>query len=138
MSNPTNPVAIAPGLWRDDERGPQLVGTACTSCGRRSFPSVDTCPWCGSTEVHSTDLATTGTLWAWTAVTAAPPGYSGPIPFGFGVVQLDDDVRVITRLTRADPSALTFGQPMRLVLDVVDHDDEGRDVVTWAFEEVEG
>lgn len=135
MSDPSSTVAIAPGLWRDDAAGPRLVGTSCASCRRRSFPAVDTCPWCGGTEVAAADLATTGTLWAWTAVTAAPPGYSGAIPFGFGVVQLDDGVRVITRLTQADPDALTFGQPMRLVLDVVDHDEEGRNVVTWAFQE---
>jgi uncharacterized OB-fold protein len=69
-------------------------------------------------------------------VTAAPPGYSGRVPYGFGVVQLDDGVRVITRLTESDPDALTFGEPVRLVLEAVDRDDEGRDVVTWAFEVV--
>jgi uncharacterized OB-fold protein len=73
-------------------------------------------------------------LWAWTAVTAAPPGYRGTVPFGFGVVELDDKVRVITRLTESDPRALEFGQPMRLVLDVVDHDDDDDvDVAMWAF-----
>lgn len=136
MSDPSTTVAIAPGLWRVDGEGPHLVGMRCAACGQRSFPSADTCPWCGRASVEPVDLSTTGTLWAWTAVTAAPPGYSGPVPYGFGVVQLDDGVRVITRLTEPDPDALTFGHPMRLVLEPVDRDDEGRDVVTWAFEAV--
>jgi uncharacterized OB-fold protein len=78
-------------------------------------------------------LSPTGTLWGWTAVTAAPPGYNGPAPFGFGIVQLDDGLRVVTRITESDPGALTFGEAMTLVYDVVDHDEDGNDVVTWAF-----
>ena len=48
---------------------------------------------------------TEGTLWGWTAVTAPPPGYDGELPFGFGVVELTDGLRVITRLTESDPRA---------------------------------
>jgi uncharacterized OB-fold protein len=72
-------------------------------------------------------------LWGWTAVTASPPGYDGEVPFGFGVVELDEGPRVITRLTEADPGALTFGQRVHLVTDVVARDDDGNDVITWAF-----
>lgn len=124
---------IAPGLVREDP-APRLIGASCTRCNRRSFPFAETCAWCGAGSTREVTLAPTGTLWAWTAVTAAPPGYRGAIPFGFGVVELDDEVRVITRLSESDPQALEFGQSMQLVLDVVDHDDEGDvDVVMWAF-----
>jgi uncharacterized protein len=71
-------------------------------------------------------------LWAWTAVTAAPPGYEGPVPYGFGVVELPEGVRVITRLTESDPAKLTQGQAMRLVLDPL-VDDAERNVITYAF-----
>ena len=68
-------------------------------------------------------------LWAWTAVTAAPPGYTGPVPYGFGVVELvHEQLRVITRLRESDPAQLEFGQPMTLVADELP---DG--VVTWAF-----
>ena len=77
-------------------------------------------------------LARAGTLWAWTAVTAAPPGYEGPVPFGFGVVELTNErLRIITRLTEPDPERLQFGQPMRLVAD--DAAATTAIVVTWAF-----
>jgi uncharacterized OB-fold protein len=130
-------VAIEPGLFRDDGDGPRLIGALCSSCDRRSFPHGDTCPWCGADATREVLLAPTGSLWAWTAVTAAPPGYSGEVPYGFGVVQLDDGVRVITRLTESDPAAMEFGQPMMLVLEMVDHDEHGHDIVTWAFDVVE-
>jgi uncharacterized OB-fold protein len=60
------------------------------------------------------------------------------VPYGFGVVELGDRIRVISRLTESDPTALRFGQPMRLVLvDVASPDASHRTedaVLTWAFE----
>ena len=64
-------------------------------------------------------------LWAWTAVTAPPPGYQGEVPFGVGVVELPEGLRVITRLTEGDPGALASGQPMELRI-VPLHRDGGR------------
>lgn len=124
-------------MLRDDGDGPRLIGAMCVPCGERAFPYTDVCPWCGADATRQVSLAPTGTLWAWTAVTAAPPGYSGAVPYGFGVVELDDGLRVVTRLTESDPAASSFGQPMKLVLDVVDRDEAGDDVVTWAFEAVD-
>ena len=64
---------------------------------------------------------------------AAPPGYAGPVPFGFGVVELTHEkLRVNTRLIEADPANLKFGQAMRLVAQTLPG--EAGDVVTWAFE----
>ena len=75
-------------------------------------------------------MSTIGTLWAWTAVVAPPPGYEGPVPYGFGIVELPDDgLRVVTRLAEADPTVLSAGQPMRFTtLAVADGVD------SWAFE----
>ena len=84
-------------------------------------------------DVESVELSDRGTLWGWTAVTAAPPGYSGAVPFGFGVVELTEGLRVITRITEGDPAKLEFGMPMRLVADVLHADDDGTDVITYAF-----
>jgi uncharacterized OB-fold protein len=82
--------------------------------------------------VDEIELSRRGTLWAWTAVTAAPPGYEGPVPYGFGVVDLEEGLRVITRITESDPSNLEKGQQMELVLDVLTEHD-GHRVLTYAF-----
>ncbi len=113
-----------------------LVGGFSPSSGRYHFPRLDSCPYTGATDVESVELSRDATLWLWTAVTAAPPGYTGPVPFGFGVVELTRErLRVITRLTEADPARLTFGGPMRLVAETLPGEDG--DVVTWAFEPIE-
>jgi uncharacterized protein len=126
--------AVAPGLFElDDDGGLSLLGGFSPSSGLRHFPRFALCPYSGADDVEPARLAGRGTLWAWTAVTAAPPGYVGPVPFGFGVVELADGLRVVTRITEYDPDALELGMAMRLVADVIAVDDDGTEVVTWAF-----
>ena len=105
-----------------------LLGGYSPSSGHHHYPVAEVCPYTAADDVVPVDLPTTGTLWLWTSVTTAPPGYDGPVPYGFGVIELDGiGLRVIGRLTEPDPSALREGQPMRVVADTFD------DVTTWAF-----
>jgi uncharacterized protein len=129
-------VAVRRGLFTAHEPV-RLIGGRCASCGRHHFPRHDACPYCGAEVRDEVALSAEGTLWAWTAVTTAPPGYGGEVPYGFGVVELPEGLRVVTRLTVADPSRLRSGQPMRLVLVPVGADGDGRRVVGYAFEPVE-
>jgi uncharacterized OB-fold protein len=123
-------VPVHDGLFTDDH----LLGGCCRACSRHHFPRTETCPHCSSSETEDADLSPTGTLWGWTAVTAAPPGYRGEVPFGFGVVELPEGIRVVTRLTEADPARLTFAMPVRMRVVPLHTDDDGRTVTTFAFE----
>jgi uncharacterized OB-fold protein len=125
-------VPVRAGLFVEGDP-PRLLGSRCAACGGHHFPPHDTCAYCASSDVSPVSLSPTGRLWAWTAVTAAPPGYLGDVPYGFGVVELDDGIRVITRLTEADPSALRSGQPMHLVIVPLHTDESGAQVVTYGF-----
>lgn len=131
---PTATRPLAAHLFRTDPDGTiVLIGGYSPSSGRTHFPRLAACPYTGADDVEEVELPADGTLWGWTAVTARPPGYDGPLPFGFGVVELGDGLRVVTRLTVADPAALTFGQPMHLVADTLGTDEDGTVVVTYAF-----
>jgi uncharacterized OB-fold protein len=123
-------VPVHDGLFTIDP--PRLVGGRCEDCGRHHFPRLSTCPYCSGARTVETVLSDHATLWGWTAVTTAPPGYRGDVPFGFGVVELPEGLRVITRLS--DPvEDFTFGMPMRLRLAALHTDDEGAQVVTYEF-----
>jgi len=127
-------VAVHDGLFTTDADGAaRLRGGRCTNCGQHQFPRSSMCQYCGGDDIAEALLSAEGTLWAWTAVTAAPPGYRGEVPYGFGVVELPEGIRVLTRLTEADPSQLTFGQPVCMQLVALHTDGDGRDVLTWAF-----
>src|SRR5438270_7510509 len=129
-------VPVREGLFTTGADGtPRLIGGRCRGCGQHHFPRTGTCPYCSGEEVDEALLSAEGSLWTWTAVTAPPPGYQGDVPFGFGVVELPEGVRVVTRLTESDPALLRFGQPLRLTVVPLHTDDEGRSVVTFAFGE---
>jgi len=85
------------------------------------------CPYCGHDTIEATELSTAGTLWGWTSVMVAPAGYTGELPYGFGVVELPEGIRLIARLTEPDPAKLSFGEPMRL------HWETPGDPYGWAF-----
>jgi len=125
-------VPVHPGLFTLTDP-PQLLGGRCHGCGAHHFPRHDTCPYCAADDTEAAALSPHGLLWAWTAVVHPPPGYRGTVPYGFGVVELPEGLRVVTRLTEADPRRLRIDQPMHLVLDRLCDDDAGQAIVTYAF-----
>jgi uncharacterized OB-fold protein len=54
-------------------------------------------------------------------------------PFGVGLVQLDDVVRVESRLTESDPEKLDFGMEVELRIVPFYVDGDGNEIVTFAF-----
>jgi uncharacterized OB-fold protein len=131
------PVADGVFTWPADD--PQLIGSRCSACEVVTFPAQTSCPRCASTKMTEHLLARRGQLWAWTTQDFPPPSppYSGPtgaafVPFGVGYVDLGD-VKVEARLTEADPGALAHGMEMELALVPFRTDDDGNEVVTFAF-----
>lgn len=119
---------IHDGLFQVDP--PALLGQRCTECDAPGFPRSDACALCGAMAPQPILLSDTGTLWGWTEVTAAPPGYLGEVPYGFGVVELPEGLRVITRLGGAADD-LELGAAMRLRLVTLGHGDAA--AVSWEF-----
>jgi uncharacterized OB-fold protein len=50
-----------------------------------------------------------------------------------GVVELPEGIRVIARLTESDPAALSLAGPMELRIVPLHIDEDGNDVITYAF-----
>ncbi|HEY8524919.1 MAG TPA: Zn-ribbon domain-containing OB-fold protein [Acidimicrobiales bacterium] len=136
-------VAFAPDVftWPSDE--PQLIGARCPSCGAVTFPYQASCPRCGEADMERHLLPRRGTLWTWTTQEFLPkePYAGGETPetfrpFGVGLVQLGDEVRVEGRLTEADPAKLDFGMEVELVVVPFRVEDDGTEIMTYAFRPV--
>jgi uncharacterized protein len=119
---------------------PQLIGSRCDDCGAATFPVQSRCPRCGRPGMSEVLLPRRGTLVAWTTQGFPPVvPYAGDEtgesfePFGVGLVQLDDIVRVEARLTESDPAKLDFGMPVELEIVPFYVDGEGNEIVTFAF-----
>jgi uncharacterized OB-fold protein len=127
--------------WPSDE--PQLVGSRCPSCIAATFPRQAACPRCGDEAMERHLLARHGTLWTFTTQEFLPkePYAGGEAPetfrpYGVGMVELGDEVRVEARLTEADPAVLKIGMEMELVVVPFRVDGDGTEIVTYAFRPV--
>ena len=138
-------VPIADGVFTWPAKEPRLIGSRCRSCDIVTFPTQQSCPRCAATDMAEQLQSRRGRLWAWTTQQFQPPAppYTGPtgkefVPFGVGYVELPGEVKVETRLTESDPEALRIGMQMELVLVPHRTDDEGNEVMTFAFAPVAG
>ncbi|MDD9370502.1 MAG: OB-fold domain-containing protein [Acidimicrobiales bacterium] len=138
-------VAFAPDVFTWPSDAPQLIGGRCPGCAAVAFPLPTACPRCGSTDVERHLLPRRGTLYTWTTQDFLPkePYASGETPdtfrpYGVGLVQLGDEVRVEARLTESDPRLLDFGMEVELAIVPFRTDDDGTEVMTYAFTPVQG
>jgi len=129
--------------WPADE--PELIGARCPGCAAVVFPFQASCPRCGELGMERHLLPQEGTLWTFTTQGFLPKEpYAGGetaetfVPFGVGLVQLGDEVRVEARLTEADVEKLAIGMAVRLVIVPFRTDADGTEVMTFAFAPVEG
>ena len=113
----------------------RLLGCRCAACGETSLGRKSICPNCGGGRVSEVALADHGSLWTYTVVRHRPPGnYRGPdpfVPFGIGLVELPDGLRVMAPLA-GSPDRLRIGMPVRFQ-PVLRRDDD-REVVAFCFE----
>jgi uncharacterized OB-fold protein len=134
-------VAFAPDVFTWPSDAPQLIGGRCRSCEAIVFPQQPSCARCGSTEMVEHLLPRRGTLWTFTTQEFLPkePYAGGETaetfrPYGVGLVQLGDELRVEGRLTVSDPSELRIGMEVQLVVIPFRDDPDGTRIMTFAFE----
>ena len=139
-------VPVAEGLFDEAGGVPALIGGRCDDCGTITFPLAPGCPRCSSASVSSTALATRGTLWTWTSQEFQPvaPPYIGPgsdgtdfAPYFVGYVELPDELRIEARLTGFTDRTPRIGEEMELVIVPFTRNDDGDEVVSYAFAPVE-
>jgi len=132
---------IDAGLFAGSLDVPRLRGSRCRSCGETTFPAQKGCPACTAQGCEEVALGTRGLLWTWTIQHFPPPHpYAGDAdnfePFPVGYVELPEGLRVEARLLGCDAASLEIGMEMELVLEPFARDEDGHEVVTFAFQPV--
>lgn len=132
-------VPVVEGLFAKTADGPRLLGSRCRSCGTPYFPKAALChhPECTKSRIDDAAFGPRGKLWSWAIQNYPPPPparYEEPyIPYAVGVIDLDDGLRVVGRMSVDDPESLRIGEEVELTIEPICRDEQGREVVTWKF-----
>lgn len=123
---------LAPGA------APTLRGARCPECSTTTFPAQVGCPKCGAQGMEDVALPTRGTLWSFTVQNFQPKRPYRPdgdfVPYGVGYVDLGE-VIIETRLSENRPERLAIGQLVELQFVRAFADEDGTEVLTFAFGE---
>lgn len=91
----------------------RLETTVCEDCRKLTFPPKTFCPHCWSTKVRWTALSGRGTLYSQTMIHAAPAIFREEAPYRVGIVDLEEGLRIATKvLSDAAPALDT---PVQIV-----------------------
>ncbi|MFC1845850.1 Zn-ribbon domain-containing OB-fold protein [Chloroflexota bacterium] len=118
----------------------RLKGSKCRVCGEVFLGKYGSCGNCANADMEDVVLGDKGKLWTYTVIRNRPPGdYKGSdpfVPFGEGLIELPEGIRLLTPLTDCDIENLKIGTEWQLVVDVLYVDEEGNEVMSFKFKPI--
>ena len=137
----TTQVPVSDHLFTWPSDSPRLIGSRCVDCDNHMFPTQNECPRCTGSTTETVELSNRGTLWTWTIQGYPPksPPYAGNSdpktfePYGIGYIELPGQLKVESRLTLNKPEDLEIGMEMEMTMVPLYTNDDGEEVVTFAF-----
>lgn len=117
LPRPQDP--IEQEFWNRCQDG-HLYFQRCGNCGTfRHLPRY-MCAKCGSPEFSWERSTGKGTLFSWTVThQALHPAFAEDLPFVAAVVELEEGVRMATRLIDCDPDTLELDLPVELDFELI-------------------
>lgn len=119
--------------WRRREDGAQLLAGSCRECGSRAFGAGRYCHACGSDAIEREPVSRRGTLYAFTRIHVAPPGFTAPYVVGY--VDFPEGLRVFGQL-EVEPVPPAIGAPVEVVSGPIRLDADGEPVEGYRFRPV--
>lgn len=90
--------------WERGLEAGVLLGLSCGECGYVTATPKAACPRCGSREISTTRLPTTGRVYTKTTVEVAPEAHGGP--YQIALIDLGD-ARILGRIADGDRVEIT-------------------------------
>jgi uncharacterized OB-fold protein len=100
-------------FWRTRDRYYRILGNKCEKCAHEYFPPVNVCPNCHSTKFVDKEMPKDGTLLSYSLQKESMAGFEEQEPMIFGLVKLENGVRIIAQLVDIPYESMKEG--MKLV-----------------------
>lgn len=112
------PVPALTGLYGEFYawcRDRELRFQRCTGCGRYRHVPREICAHCSSMEWEWARSSGRGTVFTWTEVVRAlHPAFVAATPYAPVVVEMEEGVRLLSRVVDCPPGELAIGMPVEL------------------------
>lgn len=124
------------------EDGGYLIGRKCKGCESYFFPNSTNpnqklvCPLCYSQEMEEAPLSRRGQVWSYTVAHQVYPGTPLPPPLLSAVVELPEQVLVMTAIVDCDPAEIKIGMEVELDFMKVAEDKENNEIIAFVFKPV--
>ena len=111
-------------FWRMRDRYYRILGDKCLGCGAEFFPPVNVCRRCRSTQMQEFEMPRSGKLLSYTLQKESLAGFEDQEPMIFGLVDLENGVKIIAQLVDIPYDSLKGGQLLKAVFRKVRTDGE--------------
>jgi uncharacterized protein len=109
------PDAVSQPFWDGVAAGVLLL-QRCRACGCHVFYPRAVCPHCTAGELVWVEASGRGRVHTFTVVHRAPEGYRDDVPYVVALVDLDEAVRMMTRLVDVEPAAVRVDLPVEVAI----------------------
>ena len=109
------PDAVSIPFWEGIADGVLRV-QRCGACGRHVFYPRAVCPYCDASELDWVDASGRGQVHSFTVVHRAPPDYRDEVPYVVALVELDEGVRMMTRIVDVEPAGVRVDLPVEVAI----------------------
>jgi uncharacterized OB-fold protein len=108
------------GYWEACRQG-RLCCSACRACGHRFLPPAGLCPVCWSEEVGFAPTGGRGHVYSFIVVHRPQhPAFFGDAPYNVAIVELEEGVRLHTRIVGVANDELRVGLPVEVTFQKID------------------
>ena len=109
------PDAVTQPFWDGVAEGVLRV-QRCDACGRHVFYPRAVCPFCMGASLTWVEASGRGRVHSFTVVHRAPPDLRDEAPYVVALVELDEGVRMMTRLVDVPPDAVEVEMPVEVAI----------------------
>jgi uncharacterized OB-fold protein len=111
-------------FWRMRDRYYGILGNKCSNCGAEYFPPLSICRKCRSTNMKDERMPHSGSLLSYTMQKESLPGFEEQEPMIFGLVKLENGVRIVAQIVDTPYESLKRGNKVRAVFRRIKSDGE--------------